>query len=358
MTARALISLIILCCAPTEAAAPYDPVHPDPVLEPWRWRQITAHGDRKVYCLAEDAAGHIWFGTEQGVVRYDGIETTAFVTDDLWGAPVRELYAGADRGLNRFVDGVWQRVFPAGALDWPVLSLAEGQDGSLWAGTWHGALRWRPQGAAFYTTSERAAGVRALAPELEVLVVPDQAVPLADPAWLAKFARNGFDYRTTGAPDEVAGSIVVLIPGGIAAAAGLQVGDAIEETAPESRVLRVHRPGRAESFEVTVAPGEAFLQSFGIVDIHVEREGAVWFGEYAGGILRIDPPGRRMRPRRPGGSMRARMVPRFPAATAMSIRPRTGRSGQSTALVWAASIALRGGSGPRSRSRAIVGTMR
>ena len=54
------------------AVQPYTPVHPDPVLEPWRWTVYPELRGFGLWCLAEDHDGNMWFGVYDGVRRYDG----------------------------------------------------------------------------------------------------------------------------------------------------------------------------------------------------------------------------------------------------------------------------------------------
>ena len=95
--------------------------------------------------MVEDADGVMWFGVNEGVQRYDGLNWTASsVADGLANAPVNALhaardgsiYAGSDRGIYRFPNGVWANVFPSDErLPWPIDDLTEASDGSIWAAT-------------------------------------------------------------------------------------------------------------------------------------------------------------------------------------------------------------------------------
>jgi len=76
---------------------------------PDRWRLFTADNsplaDNSVRAVAQDQAGRLWFGTEQGLSAYDGVE---------W-----ETYLAADLGMQ----------------DDAVRALAVGSDSRLWLGT-------------------------------------------------------------------------------------------------------------------------------------------------------------------------------------------------------------------------------
>ena len=167
--------LRILLCAECWAAQPYTPVHPDPVLEPWRWRSFPELKGLGLQCMAEDRGGRMWFGVDDGALHYDGRTWTTFTPEDgLLGAPVQTLcatrdgsvYAGTELGISRFRDGRWNRVFPhEGACQ--AFDLLEGSDGTLWAGTSLGALHFAGEQTTLYTTDS----LRTARPELNVTFV-------------------------------------------------------------------------------------------------------------------------------------------------------------------------------------------
>ncbi len=289
------------------AATPYQPVHPDPVLESWRWRSFPELKGLGLSCMAEDKDGNMWFGTNDGVRRYDGVRWTAYTpADGLPGAPVYALcvtrdgsvYAGAELGISRFSDGKWRPVFPSeGNLSWFIWDLMEASDGSLWAGTSWGALRLDREESTLYTTEETGAALKLIAPYVRLAVVPDEATP-------ARPWAEGIGVRA------VRGIIFGLAPGGPGEAAGLKVGDRIltvDGNAPgrTSRALfgsagapvtlTVQREGRAEPFEVNVTRErvEGAFRVFRVWDVYEDREGVMWFGlgesvSAGGEIVRCD----------------------------------------------------------------------
>ena len=106
-----ILVLLVLTVAECWAVQPYEPVQPDPFLEPWRWQFFDELNGQGLQCLAEDSSGNMWFGIDEGVVRYDGINWTTYRPEDgLHGAPVITLYADRDsdvfagtaQGISRF----------------------------------------------------------------------------------------------------------------------------------------------------------------------------------------------------------------------------------------------------------------
>ena len=135
----------------SHAAKPYTPVHPDPLLESWRWRSFPELNGLGVQCMVEDANGTMWFGIDEGVMSYDGVDSTMYTPNDgLLGKTVVSLcagndgtvYAGTNLGISKFQNGAWTRTFPAeGDQIWNIQGLMTAFNGDIWAGTTRGALR-------------------------------------------------------------------------------------------------------------------------------------------------------------------------------------------------------------------------
>ena len=124
----------------------------------------------------QDRDGHYWFGTANGVCRYDGASLTYFLDQigTSWG--VDEILQGADGalwfagpGVIGYKDGAFTKFSAADGLSHPwVLSLMLDRSGTVWAGTRDGVCRL--EGEAFVpfpipkvtsAPGSRAAGVRA-----------------------------------------------------------------------------------------------------------------------------------------------------------------------------------------------------
>lgn len=302
--------LFLLLVAPdTTAVQPYTPVHPDPVLEPWRWRSFPELSGLGLKCLAEDQSGNMWFGVNDGVMQYDGVKWTPYTENDgLLGAPVRVLlgardggvYAGTAKGISRFDDGTWRSVFPPeGDLPWPIYDLMEAADGSIWAGTTWGTLRLDPERSRVYTTEEVGTALRKLASYVDLTLVPNEVVPAQ--AWgegvgIAVALGNWWD-GVDNVPN-IARVIWSIASGGPGEVAGLKVGDRIVESVPRflegaagsSVALTLRRKGRPEPFEVTLT-SEALkgaYRDFRVFDVYEDRDGTMWFGLIPGEIIRCN----------------------------------------------------------------------
>ncbi len=110
-----IFSLIFLPTVHSEEI--FRPEIANPMLEPWRWQNIPELTGKGFRCMAEANDGALWFGVDNGVYRYDGVEWILHVPENgLDGAPVVALcgasdgsiYAGTPNRISRFKDGSWQ----------------------------------------------------------------------------------------------------------------------------------------------------------------------------------------------------------------------------------------------------------
>ena len=106
-----------------------------------------------VMALAQTPDGFLWVGTQEGLVRFDGVRfepIEALAGEPLPGPHALALLAGGDgalwigtdMGLVRFRQGRLERWSPAQGLPAPVVyALAEGKGGEIWIGTHAGLAR-------------------------------------------------------------------------------------------------------------------------------------------------------------------------------------------------------------------------
>jgi diguanylate cyclase (GGDEF)-like protein len=104
----------------------------------------------EVFSLHEDPSGDLWIGTSSGLSRMRGERFEAIDTGD--GGPIaihslesdgRDLWAGTRKGLRRFRNGSWSSVRGADGLpDDGISALSRAPGGGLWIGTRRGLARW------------------------------------------------------------------------------------------------------------------------------------------------------------------------------------------------------------------------
>ena len=303
------------------AVRPYLPVQPDPFLEPWRWRSFPELRGLGLRCMAEDREGNMWFGVDEGAVRYDGVKWTTFTPEDgLLSAPVNvfcttregSVYAGTEMGICRFHQGSWRRVFPPEEhMPWPTYSLLEAADSSIWAGTVWGALHLGAEQPTLYSSKDMGDALKVIVPRLRLSIVPDGIIQHAgweDGIGVRVASRDGVGRRFEYGP----WIILKLAPGGPGEAAGLRVGDrilridGIQPTAPSAALagkpgthvtLTVQRKDVPSTFDVAITrmafglegtPGQGTFGRFSAYSICEDREGSLWFGLDWGGIVRYN----------------------------------------------------------------------
>jgi len=278
------------------------------MLEPWRWQFFSQLDGVNVQCIAEDNGGTIWFGTEEGVIHYDGLHWTKFGEEDgLYGTFVTtlcvtkygEVFAGTEKGISKYHEGTWIRFFPKSDINWPINSIKQFSNGTLWAGTDWGALNFKGENTFLYTSEEMMVVSRNLEHSLNVIPVSEEVVPQY---WYG----DGCGLQLV--PDHVATrgtrTVAAVASFGPGKRAGIEPGDLILDVNGSKNnweslyqvssglplVLTLKRKGIAEPFEVSIKPERVGENSrpFQVYDIYQDREGFVWIGLSGGNLLRSD----------------------------------------------------------------------
>jgi diguanylate cyclase (GGDEF)-like protein len=112
--------------------------------------------NNRILALLQDNEKSLWVGTNGGVFRLRDAPFTTFTTEQgLAGNFIRTvlshsdgcMYIGSSRGLNQYCKGQLKQLdLSAVSIGQSILSLAEGPDGSLWAGTYADGLIQLQQG--------------------------------------------------------------------------------------------------------------------------------------------------------------------------------------------------------------------
>ena len=180
------IFLLFLCFLqqPTLAVQPYSSTQNNPVADIQNWRIFPELKGKGLRSLTEGLDRTMWFGVDQGVIHYNGINWTPYTQQNgIWGSPVDvllttstgDIYAGTSAGISRYNGNSWQRVFPPTKnLSWPIHDLIEASDHSLWAATSWGALHISPTNTTLYTTSQVAKSLQPHLPYLKIQPIPKE----------------------------------------------------------------------------------------------------------------------------------------------------------------------------------------
>ncbi|MEM9895753.1 MAG: ATP-binding protein, partial [Bacteroidota bacterium] len=140
---KLLFLIVCLLAEMAEASQPYTLKIADPIPETWRWTFFSELEGKGVRCMTESENGTIWFGTDKGLVQYDGynwklIKQPTPLTDlrinCLLQGNGETIYAGTDNGLYSIQDSSWINLFPEAAnlgIELEVTDIAKLSDQSI-----------------------------------------------------------------------------------------------------------------------------------------------------------------------------------------------------------------------------------
>ena len=120
------------------------------------WQTSRGLPQNSVFCFAQDTNGFLWFGTENGLVRYDGVNFRVFnqqtppairhnFVSSLLFARDGSLWAGTKtHSLVRYHPESMYEPYEV-VTDEEVFALAESADGTIWGGTRNGLIEITPK---------------------------------------------------------------------------------------------------------------------------------------------------------------------------------------------------------------------
>jgi signal transduction histidine kinase/ligand-binding sensor domain-containing protein/CheY-like chemotaxis protein len=274
-----------------------------------------------VYAIAQTRDRYLWFGTAEGLVRFDGVAFTVVdrrhrpeMTNNVVGALAADrdgaLWVGTDGGLLRLEGDHLERVDADGLRAQRITALHVDGKGQVWAGAWGSGL-WRRAGGSWSRIPAP--------PELGLHRVRDFADAPDGSLWVA--SEGGGLTRLAGdAPAETLGarsglgtdrvrSVAVAADGTVwigTADSGLKrraKGGAVEDVgalAPLG-VYAVHVDARDMTWAAVMGGGtvrvrdgrlERFTTTLGLTDDSVwtlaeDADGSLWMGTLAGGLNRL-----------------------------------------------------------------------
>jgi signal transduction histidine kinase/ligand-binding sensor domain-containing protein len=149
---RTILPICMLLCAGARAArASLDPDKPITQYIHQGWNTSQGLPQNSVLALAQTPDGYLWLGTEEGLVRFDGVNFTIFDkhTADLQNNIIRallvdreqRLWIGTEGGLSCYSHGKFSAFTTRNGLaNDSILALYEDPNGALWIGTDGGGL--------------------------------------------------------------------------------------------------------------------------------------------------------------------------------------------------------------------------
>jgi signal transduction histidine kinase/ligand-binding sensor domain-containing protein/DNA-binding response OmpR family regulator len=286
------------------------------------WQVSDGLPENAVQAFAQTSDGYLWMGTEEGLVRFDGVRftvydhsrTEAFTDDDiraLFAAHDGSLWVGTRHGnLIRLKDGKFvsysaQKMELAGGA---VTAIYEDHVGNLWIGTQGGLLRLRGELLSLFTTRDGLANneVSALTEDHEGNLWVGTLVGLS------KFHDNRFTNLTTkqGLSSDIVWSLytdskgVLWIGtngGGLDQYEGSRFAKfSIKDGLPNNSVRAIagnqdgdlwigtmKGPSRLRDGKFEIYPMKDALSNDMIEAIHVDPEGSIWIGTGSIGVHRL-----------------------------------------------------------------------
>jgi len=118
--------------------------------------------ESSVSALAQTRDGYLWFGTEEGLARYDGFRITVFETanhktlrdnfiETLAAGHDGSLWVGTRSSLSQLKDGEFHTYFTTKS---PLSGIYEAQDGRVWVGSLDGLYAVHGATTQLYTTRD------------------------------------------------------------------------------------------------------------------------------------------------------------------------------------------------------------
>jgi len=244
------------------------------------WQQEEGLPENDVTAILQTRDGYIWLGTEEGLVRFDGIRFTVFDqsnTPELTSVYIRalleardgSLWIGTDGGgVYRLKDGKFY-VYPTpdGLSSDVVRSFYESEDGSLWIGTdGHGLGRMKGGQFSRYTTKEGLSDDFVWA----LLGTEDGSLWIGTNHGLNRLREGKFTLYTT--REGLANNVVWSL--GLGRGQSLWVGTG-------GGLCRMQE-GKLQRYEGKEAPGR-----YPVISVYEDRRGTLWLGTDGHGLERI-----------------------------------------------------------------------
>jgi len=246
------------------------------------WQAESGLPQNSVNAMIQTRDGYLWLGTQEGLVRFDGVRFAVFNSKSVAGLKINyitalfedaqgTLWIGTNGGgLSRLKDGVFTNYSTdEGLSSRLVRSVYGSKDGSLWIGTGGGGLnRFKDERFTIYDAKESL-------PSNDVLVVfEDQMGTLwigTEGGGLARFKDGAFTVFTT--KEGLSSNVVLSL---------YEDHDDILWIGTRDGGLNRYKDGRFAVY--TTRDG---LRSNNVMSVREDRDGSLWIGTNGGGLNRF-----------------------------------------------------------------------
>ena len=267
-----------------------------------------------VYCILQDSRGFMWFGTQDGLNKYDGYDFTAYRhnPDDINSISHNDVYSLVeddedniwvgtyDCGLdmfdpvtNRFTHFIHDPADPGSICDNKIWSLSCDRNGYIWIGTENGLDRFNPADHTFVHFKHDPDNDNSISANhiFEIMESDDGSI------WV--LSRGGGLDRFN--PDDGIFEHFVNIPGDTNSLCDNRVRAVCEDDQGQIWIgtwgggLSVYDPSTQRFTHYRSKPNDPFgLNSNTIYSLCQDRTGIIWIGTWGGGINRFDPETKRI----------------------------------------------------------------
>jgi PAS domain S-box-containing protein len=285
------------------------------------WQTEQGLPQNSIQAITQTRDGYLWFGTQEGLVRFDGVAFTVFDkrntpqikqnhVHSLYEARDGSLWVGTTGGLIQLRNGRFTSfTTKEGLSNDYALSIREDRDGAIWAGTFGGGLnRWKEGKFTAYSVKDGLANDFVWSLDSS----PDGSLWIGTSGGLTRLKDGTFTTYTTadGLPDNVVWSITHARDGGLWVGTNGGVGrfkdgrftvyttkDGLSHNSVYAILEDQHgtvwiatngggfnrlRDGKLTSFTAKDGLSTDFLLS-----LCQDMEGSIWIGTYGGGVNRL-----------------------------------------------------------------------
>ncbi|MEN3334184.1 MAG: hypothetical protein V7641_3549 [Blastocatellia bacterium] len=316
--------LVLLCAASNGLALDPNKLLTQYIRDGW----TTANGlpQNVAFSIVQTRDGYLWFGTLEGLVRFDGLEFTVFDSTNtpempnaniaalfedqegaLWIAP-GSLYSPPAKGnaLLRYKDGKFQPYTEKdGYPGDPALAICGAREGGLWIATSKGLCRFKDGRFHSYSTKDGLSGnsIFALYEDREgtLWIGTNHGLnQYKDGRFLAFDPHSPLAQRAAKAIHETKdGSLWIGTPSGLCRLKDRQLTSyTTKDGLPENEVMAIEedRDGNlwlgTSHGQLTRWRDGRFSDSLVLADdpvwsIYEDKEGSLWVGTYTGGLHRL-----------------------------------------------------------------------
>ncbi len=133
------------------------------------WREDQGLPQNAVQTILQTRDGYLWFGSQEGVVRFDGVRFTVFDKQHTAGIKENNVYALCEDkdgklwigtyvgGVSVYEKGVFKNYGKEQGIDGDVATIAQDSKGTIWAGSNNGLFRFNAQSDKFEKVSGNGA---------------------------------------------------------------------------------------------------------------------------------------------------------------------------------------------------------